>query len=284
MKKILIGLVLMLPIISHAEITPEKGKYDPRVRVVDYNQAEVVKIVTFYGVSTHIQFADDETIKDVALGDEGAWSVTSRVKNLYIKPKALNADTNLTVATDKHIYQFALIVQPKPVKDSKAWANPNLIFSLSFRFPADEAKNRAIWNANNAREINKTSSQNTIKTKLAEATKNISNNDYWIAGSEEISPTGARDDGRFIYLTFSNNRDMPAVFSVDADGTESLINSNVIEGNTIVVQRMVKNLMLRKGNFVASVINKSFDWSAGTDNTTGTIAPDVIRVNKGGDL
>ena len=48
-------------------------------------------------------------------------------------------------------------------------------------------------------------------------------------------------------MTFSNNRDMPAVYSVDKKGNEALINTNVIEGNTIVVQRMVKEMMLRKG-------------------------------------
>jgi type IV secretion system protein VirB9 len=106
--------------------------------------------------------------------------------------------------------------------------------------------------------------------------------DYWVAGSEEISPTAARDDGRFIYLTFSNNRDMPAVYSVDAEGKEALITTNVIDGNTIVIQRLVNQLILRKGNAVASVLNKSFELNGGTDNTSGTIAPDVQRVIKGG--
>ena len=101
------------------------------------------------------------------------------------------------------------------------------------------------------------------------------------AGSEEISPTAARDDGRFIFLTFSNNRDMPAIYSVDDEGNEALINTSVIDGNTIVIQRMVPRLMLRKGKAVASVINKSFDMNGGTDNKTGTVAKDVQRVIKG---
>ena len=74
---------------------------------------------------------------------------------------------------------------------------------------------------------------------------------------------------------------MPAVYSVDTTGNEALINTNVIEGNTIVIQRLVPSLMLRKGTAVASVINKSFDLNTGSDNSTGTIAPDVQRVLKG---
>lgn len=276
MKRLLL-IALLVPILALAEVTPKKGDYDPRVRVVDYNPLNVVKLATFYGVSTHVQFGNGETIMDVAVGDDQAWKVVPRGNHLFIKPQATQADTNVTVVTDKRTYQFALVVQPRPMKDSTAWANPNLIFSLTFRYPDEEA---AKASANAKKEAVK-SRLGEIKGKLSDAKKEGQNFDYWVAGSEEISPTAARDDGRFIYLTFSNNRDMPAVYSVDAKGNEALINTNVIDGNTIVVQRLVAHLMLRKGNAVASVINKSFDLNGGIDNTTGTVAPDVERVIKG---
>ena len=276
MKRLLL-IALLVPILALAEVTPKKGEYDPRVRVVDYNPLNVVKLATFYGVSTHVQFGNGETIMDVAVGDDQAWKVVPRGNHLFIKPQATQADTNVTVVTDKRTYQFALVVQPRPMKDSTAWANPNLIFSLTFRYPDEEAAKAA---ANAKKEAVK-SRLGEIKGKLSDAKKEGQNFDYWVAGSEEISPTAARDDGRFIYLTFSNNRDMPAVYSVDAKGDEALINTNVIDGNTIVIQRLVAHLMLRKGNAVASVINKSFDLNGGIDNTTGTVAPDVERVIKG---
>lgn len=276
MKRLLL-IALLVPILALAEVTPKKGDYDPRVRVVDYNPLNVVKLATFYGVSTHVQFGNGETIMDVAVGDDQAWKVVPRGNHLFIKPQATQADTNVTVVTDKRTYQFALVVQPRPMKDSTAWANPNLIFSLTFRYPDEEAAKAA---ANAKKEAVK-SRLGEIKGKLSDAKKEGQNFDYWVAGSEEISPTAARDDGRFIYLTFSNNRDMPAVYSVDAKGNEALINTNVIDGNTIVIQRLVAHLMLRKGNAVASIINKSFDLNGGIDNTTGTVAPDVERVIKG---
>ena len=70
---------------------------------------------------------------------------------------------------------------------------------------------------------------------------------------------------------------MPAVYEVDNAGNESLINTNVVNGNTIVIQRLVSQLMLRKGDYVASVVNRSFDVNGGIDNTTGTVSPDVKR-------
>lgn len=276
MKKLLL-IGLLVPALAMAEITPPKGNYDPRVRIVDYNPMNVVKLSTFYGVSTHVQFGESETIKDVAVGDDQAWKVVPRGNHLFIKPQATKADTNVTVVTDKRTYQFALVVQPRPVKDSTAWADPNLIFSLAFRYPDEDSAKAA---ANAKREALK-ARLGEVKSKLSDATKEGQNFDYWVAGSEEISPTAARDDGRFIYLTFTNNRDMPAVYSVDEQGNEALINTNVIDGNTIVVQRLVRRLILRKGSAVASVVNKSFDLNGGMDNTTGTVSPDVERVIKG---
>ena len=275
--KTLLALALLLPLFSNAEITPLKGNFDPRVRIVDYNPQNVIKLSTFFGVSTHVQFGEGETIRDVAVGDDQAWNIKPRGSHLFIKPQATHADTNVTVITDKRTYQFALIVQPRPRRDSSAWSDPNLIFSLTFRYPDEEAARVAAESRKNAVKDR----LGEIKNKLSDANKEGQNFDYWVAGSEEISPTAARDDGRFIYLTFSNNRDMPAVYSVDTAGNEALINTNVIEGNTIVIQRLVPSLMLRKGTAVASVINKSFDLNSGSDNSTGTIAPDVQRVLKG---
>jgi len=266
----------MVPLLALAELTPTRGEFDPRVRVVDYNAMNVVKLSTFYGVSTHVQFADGEVIKNVAVGDDQAWKVVPKENHLFIKPQATNADTNVTVVTDKRTYQFALVVQPRPVKDSTAWSDPNLIFSLTFHYPDDEAAKLAA----NAKKETLKARLGEVKTKLSDAKKEGQNLDYWVAGSEEISPTAARDDGRFIYLKFSNNRDMPAVYTVDAAGNESLVNTNV-DGNTIVVQRLAYKLKLRKGNSVASVINKSFDLNGGVDNVTGTLANDVERVIKG---
>lgn len=269
-------IAALVPALAFAETTPPKGAFDSRVRVVNYNPADVVKITTFYGVSTHIQFGANETIKDVAVGDQDAWNVVDRGSHLFIKPKAQKADTNVTVVTDKRVYQFALIVEPRNMRDATAWRDPHLVFSLSFRYPEEEAAKLVAL----AKVADTRAAQSQVQSKLDEAKRRDENRDYWVAGSEEISPTGARDDGRFIHLAFSNNRDMPTIYAVDAEGNESLVNTNV-EGNEIVVQRLVRKLTLRRGVAVACVVNKSFNLNGGRDNTSGTVAPDVERVIKG---
>jgi len=275
-KKVLL-IWFLFPALALAEIVPPKGADDARVRVIDYNAMNVVKIVTFYGVSTHIQFDASETVISKSLGDENAWNAQEKDNHFFIMPKAEQADTNLTVLTNKRVYHFALVVQDRDPKDTKAWKDNNLIFSLKFRYPEEEAAKLA----EAARLAALQEKAQTVKENLSAAKKVDQNYDYWVAGSPEVSPTSARDDGRFIYLTFSNNRDMPAVYSVDEYDNEALINTNVIDGNTIVIHRLVRRLMLRKGPAVASIVNRSFDLDGGRDNITGTISLDVERKIKG---
>lgn len=270
---------MLLPTFAIAEIVPKASPFDSRLRVIDYNKNDVVKLETFYGVTTHIQFADDESIKDVAIGDDLAWNIVPRGNHLFVKPKEKRADTNVTVITDKRVYNFALVVVKRSIRDSSAWKDPKLVYGLSFRYPEEQARLAEI-----ARR------RGLINGKFGSATKSglsngssqggVDNYDYWMAGSPEISPTAARDDSRFTYLTFTNNRDMPAVYSVDSEGNEALINTNV-EGNTIIVHRVVALIRLRKGNQVVCIRNDAFDFDGGSDNTQGTIAPDVKRTLKG---
>lgn len=293
MLKYFMIIFLLLPVWAVAEIVPHKSPYDSRVRVIDYNRMDVVKLSTFYGVSTHVEFADDEAIKDVAIGDDQAWNVVPRGNHLFIKPKARKADTNITVVTDKRVYNFALMVAPRSTRDATAWRDPNLVYGVKFRYPEEEAAKLAAELARKAKEEEFKRRWDTVKAKFATVTKegvvdfvdqdiipvDQQNYDYWMAGSDEISPTAARDDGRFTYLAFSNNRDMPAVYSVDAAGKEALINTHV-EGNTIIIHRVVPSIKLRKGDAVVCIRNNAFDPNGGKDNAAGTIAPDIQRVIK----
>ncbi len=276
MKKILTAALAMILLSgAMAETTPEPGAADPRVRVVTYSPKNVVRLNTFFGVSTHIKFSESEQIKDVAVGDDLAWKVIPRGNNLFIKPTAKEGDTNITVITNRRTYHFVAVVLTE--KNQKAWANRELIYSLSFRYPDEEDANS---NARARAEAEKARRED-VKNRLARApSRNGHNMDYWVAGHQEVSPSGAYDDGRFTYLIFNNNSAMPAVYETDESGKESLVNTHVTSGNTIVIHRLAERITLRKGDFVASVWNKSYDQTGGANNLTGTVAPDVERVIK----
>ena len=103
--------------------------------------------------------------------------------------------------------------------------------------------------------------------------------------SENIAPTMAYDDGRFVYLKFPNNRDFPSAFLVAADKTESLVNSHIDPAvpDTLVLQRVSKEMVLRLGNAVVGIYNDSFDPD-GVPANQGTTVPGVKRVIKAGEI
>src|SRR6201999_3989114 len=77
----------------------------------------------------------------------------------------------------------------------------------------------------------------------------VLNSDYSLAegsASDEIVPTLVFDDGRFTYLRFPGNREIPAVFHVLGDGSETLVNTRM-EDDLLVVDRVARHLMLRAG-------------------------------------
>jgi type IV secretion system protein VirB9 len=320
-------IFLLMPTFALAEISPGNHPFDSRVRVVDYNPLDVVKVTAYFGVSTIVQFDTAEVIKEVAIGDESAWNVVPRGNHFFLKPKQKKADTNVTVVTDKRTYHFSLYVAPRSLKDASAWRDPELVYGLTFRYPEEEAKKLAarkledeklmleaqLLAERQAELAEKKAHAAELKKKLEVATKldrgisdgeaqtvtdgassprvrssspypeeisdeNRNNFDYWVAGSTLISPTGARDDGRFTYLLFSNSRDMPAVYMEDEAGKESLIETHV-EGNTIVVHLVLPKLTLRRGAAVACIRNKSFDSGIYNDRS-GTVSSGVRRTVK----
>lgn len=271
MKKTLCLSALLL-MASHSVMaleTPHPGIFDQRVKFIDYNPFNVVKLVGNFGFSTHIQFADGEKVEQIAIGDKDAWEVAPVENHIFIKPKGEKAYTNMTVITAYRVYNFDLSARPQ----SEVRPSTNeLYFQINFRYPDDELKK-----AQQLAEAKKL--KDKINTDKAPTPHNWN---YWAKGSLEVSPNSAFDDGQFTYFKFANNREMPAIYIVNSDGSESLVNTNIdpTRSDTIAVHRISKQFVLRKGKAVACVFNKSYDPD-GIANTTGTMSPGVTRVIKG---
>jgi type IV secretion system protein VirB9 len=116
-----------------------------------------------------------------------------------------------------------------------------------------------------------------IKERLRAAPQPV-NSSYSIAEgkhSEDIVPTLVFDDGRFTYLKFPNNREVPAVFHVLPDGSETVVNA-WMEGDLLVADRVSRRLMLRAGTAVVGVWNEAFDLD-GVPPSNGTTVSGVDR-------
>ncbi len=106
----------------------------------------------------------------------------------------------------------------------------------------------------------------------------ISNTNYWGYGDKALAPTAAWDNGRFTYFSFNNAKDLPTIYKILTDGTETLVNSH-IDGDTVVVHETGKTFILRLGKSVLGIDNRGFD-AVGQFNRTGTNDNSSVRIAK----
>jgi type IV secretion system protein VirB9 len=264
----LIFCLFVVPFSSMALEIPTGGQYDKRIKFIDYNPDEVVGITAHYGFSTHIEFAPGESVVKLGIGDRKAWDIGKQDNHLFLRPVGDKAGTNMTVLTNRRVYNFDLAA-----RSSKRGAHPkpnDMFFQVKFNYPDEEARRAQA-------EANKTALQERLDQNDKSQPENYN---YWVKGEETLAPNQAYDDRRFTYLTFANNKEMPAVYIENPDGTESLVNTHV-EGDVIVLHKIASKFVLRKGKLVSCVFNRSYDPN-GVTNTTGTTVPGVSRQIKEG--
>jgi type IV secretion system protein VirB9 len=261
---------------------------DPRLREVTYDARAVVTVPVKRGVVTHVVLGTDESITEIGAGLGGdcakadaVWCIAAQSggRHLFVKPKsAASAPNNLAVVTDRRTHSFRFVVL------GDADARPP-VYRLVVRSPVTAVARPvdAISVPPPALPIAPPSplapSREAVVAERLAASPQIVNSAYSIAegtNSEDIVPTLVFDDGRFTYLRFPGNREVPAVFHVLGDGSESLVNTRM-EGDLLVVDRVSRRLMLRGGVTVVGVWNEAFDIE-GAPPRGGTTVPGVERI------
>ena len=262
---------------------------DPRLREVVYDPHAVVTVPVKRGVVTLVVLDADEAITEVAAGmggdcakAEAAWCVTAQPggRTLFVKAKrSASAANNLAVVTDRRTHAFRFVVLP----DSDA--KPP-VYRLVVRAPARVAPAPRLAPSDAARlpavpRLPPPPPPQQVVAERLQARPQVVNTRYSVAegtGSQDIVPTLVYDDGRFTYLRFPGNRELPAVFQVLGDGSETLVNTRM-EDDLLVVDRVSRKLMLRAGSAVVGVWNEAFDLE-GHPPSEGTTVPGVQRVLK----
>jgi type IV secretion system protein VirB9 len=105
------------------------------------------------------------------------------------------------------------------------------------------------------------------------------NSDYWFCGSNTLKPMSAYDDGAQTRLRFQTRSEFPAMFVQNDDGSESLLNFN-IEDDEVVIHRVARRFVLRRGKLVGCVVNQSFA-GGGARSRSNTTVPGVTRTTPG---
>ena len=219
--------------IASATEAPRPGYGDPHIQSVAYDPERVVLLRGVLGYQLMLQFAPDERLESVSVGDSLGWQVTpNRNANLlFLKPIERNATTNMNVVTTQRRYAFELHVLPKSAKSA---ATP---YVVRFVYPA-----AAVAEALPRRPDPPPEERNSA---------------YVVAGAAENRPDRIFDDGRMTYFAWAPQASAPAIFAVGADGNESLVNSGV-RGPYTVVELVARRFVLRNGKSVTTVVNQGF--------------------------
>jgi type IV secretion system protein VirB9 len=264
--------IMLTPLPALALQQPTAGSRDARVRMVAYDPSNVVKINGVIRASTQILFAEDEEIAHVAIGDAVSWEVAPAGNILFLKPREKHPPTNLQVVTTrrdgrKRSYQFELSIAESSLADS--------YFMVRFAYPGDEAEARREASVARRGDTEMRAIDETFAVHNATAPRNWR---YSAQGTPSLEPDAVYDDGKETTLRFEGNREVPAIYFVASDGTESLVPKDV-RGELVVVHAVGRELRLRLGAEVLCVFNEAFD-SVGVNHATRTTSPSVARLSR----
>lgn len=103
---------------------------DNRIKTYIYNPNEVYLLVLHYGFQSQIEFAKNEEIQNLVMGDSYVWKINPLENRLFIRPLEKNSRTNLTIITNKRTYQFDIVS-----KELEEGHEKDLVYLIKFYYP-----------------------------------------------------------------------------------------------------------------------------------------------------
>jgi type IV secretion system protein VirB9 len=217
----LLALALAAPL--EAQVRPRPGPGDPRLQTIDYAPDQVFLLEVAPGYQMMVELAPDEQIENIAVGDSGAFQVTAnrRGDRLFIKPLQVGVTTNMTVITNVRLYAVQL--------QSLSGPTPEMAFAVRFQYPTPAEDGTG-----------------------GEEAGEIAGR-YRLSGDRSVRPTRIGDDGRHTYIEFDEARALPAVYALDSDGHETLVNG-MMRDDVFVLDTVIARLVFRRDRNVARAV------------------------------
>ena len=243
MKKILFTIALFFLTIGQvfAVQVPRSLGREKRFKTYVYNPNDVYRYVGYYLNQAYIEFEEGETLQTISMGDPTPWLTSVLGNKLFLKPVGSYPQTTMTIFSNKRTYYFELdAMEPDNV-------NPDDIpFFIKFVYPSSDDKNIVKFNVTTRRDD---------YPDLTELSKY--NFNYEFAGTPSIAPIKVFDDGVFTYMEFkTDNAEIPAIFAVNDQGYETLVNFRVVD-EYIVIEQVAGQFTLRSGGDIVCVYNNS---------------------------
>ena len=256
------SMALSFSLAVRAEVLPTQGRVDERIRTAVYSADEVYRLYGYVGYHLDLEFEADETFAAISGGDLDGLTYSAQANVLTLKPKVAATEMNLAVTTNKRRYYFEYSVSARRLSSAEP-----VMYAVRFSYPKPPPTGDGL------------TEEERLKLELAKARDaRPRNTDYWFCGANGIRPTAAYDDGVQTRLTFAARSELPVLFVRNDDGSESLLNFSIDQGD-VLIHRVAARFIVRRGRLAGCIVNKGFVGS-GERLKSGTIAPDVTRERK----
>ena len=243
MRVLLLIAFIVFATDSYASGAPRPIGGENRIKIENYTPNTVYKFLGHYEYQSIIEFGLDEEIQTISMGTPTPWQIVPAVNRIFLKPVEDNASTNMTVITNKRMYFFEMHAE-----EATGVQDDNLNFVVKFIYPEQ-------YNLGTG-TITQVQSQTGPDLSKPE----LYNFEYSISGkASDIEPLQVFDDGEFTYFKFRDiNAELPAIFLVDRQGNEGLVNYRQQAGY-IIVERVASRFTLRHGADTICVFNEKSD-------------------------
>ncbi len=231
----LTGCLLVAITPDYASQTPKGLFTDQRIKVVSFDENNVVHVNTTFGFATTVELQKGEYLVDKpGIGKKEGWKISSaNYSNLVIiKPLLENNTTNFNFGTNKG-RSYTLFLTAREQSKHPTF-RVRFIYSDSKGLATPQQTTNLIKNFGSLKEVNASYS-------------------FW--GDKTIAPIIAKDNGLFTLLRFKPGAPIPAILAVDLKTKrESLVNYRLQEGY-VVVEGVYSQYTFRLGEHVTCLFN-----------------------------
>jgi P-type conjugative transfer protein VirB9 len=251
-------LATSLPAGAELFATPLPG--DTRLVQFEYDADNTFLVLARPKSLTHIEFGADERIQTVAGGDTKHWELTptQNRRHLFVKPVYEQAETSMTVITDKRSYQFVL---RSTGPGSKWYQRVTWRYGETLLLDARAEEERAQVTAAAERAADQERRDQNVGAGVRPQDLRF---DYTLEGDAAFRPLSLFDDGTFTWLRMpSKLAELPALFGAGEGGELAIVNY-VVRGDYLLAQRVMDRGVLKLGKqevkFARVKSSSPFGW------------------------
>jgi type IV secretion system protein VirB9 len=223
---------------NFASAAPQKPvAIDSRIKTFIYSENEIFRVVINFGYQTSIEFAEGEEIQTISVGNNFAWQLTPVGRRLFIKPLEENILTNMTILTNKRVYQFEV-----QSKSQSYTVDEELAYVIRFFYNDEDIDNK----------------KPEVIAHEAEPIPVIKpfNFNYSLSGPDCIAPVKVFDDGINTFFKFDSKLHYVPKILVRTDTCYMELKPKK-RADYIVINTIAKEFKIEDGKDTVFVFNES---------------------------